>query len=159
MTKTGRGNRVTHKPNTSEFSVEKLKAVTDKQNRVKVAIPSSVYSYRSYYGMPSNLNWDSENEDFSAIVAALAYLLDENLLHLMRGAYERYWAHLMEVEYHQVFSHPKEEFKKQFDIIQATAISAKLYQNSILYVYQDGRILIMKDKKLADKVKKIRGLE
>lgn len=149
---------MTHKDNSPEFSVEKLKAVTDKQNQVRVKIPSAIFSYRSYYGMPSNLNWDAENEDFAAIVAALAYLMEQDLLHLMRGAYERYWAMLMDVDYHKVFNKPKEAFKDHFKIINANVVSAKLYKNSILYVYSSGNMLVITDRDLAQKIQEIRGL-
>jgi hypothetical protein len=151
--------RVTDKDNTSEFSIEKLKEVTDKQNQVKIAIPSQVFTYRSYYGMPNLIEGDEENEDFSAIVAALAYLMDVDLIHLMRGAYERYWAMLMGEDYQKVLNDPAKVFKQAFKIIQGTEIAAKLYKDSILHVYDDGRLLVIVDGKLARKVQEIRGLD
>lgn len=150
---------MTNKKDASEFSIEKLKEVTDKYNQKKIKIPSAVYSYRSYYGMPSDLSWDDKNEDFAALVAALAYLLDQDMLHLMRGAYERYWAMMMGEEYHNVFNRPREAYKERFSIIKATGITAKLYQKDILYVYENGNILIVTDGELSRKLRKIREIE
>lgn len=150
---------MTNKKGASEFSIEKLKEVTDKHNQQRIKIPSAIYSYRSYYGMPSELSWDTENEDFSALVAALAYLLEQDMLHLMRGAYERYWAMLMGEEYHKVFNNPREAFKNRFSIIQATKITVKMYEKDILYVYHDGQMLVVTDRDLAKKLRKIRNLE
>ena len=150
---------MTDKTNASEFSIEKLKEVTDKHNRVLVRIPSSVYTYRSYYGMPANLNWDDDNEEFTKIVKELAFLMANDVLHLMKGVHERYWAHLMQVEYHKVFNKPKDTFKKCFKILNITKISAKMYEKDIIHVYNDSRMLVIVDEDLAEKVRKVRGLE
>lgn len=150
---------MTDKDSSPEFSIEKLKAVTDKQNQVRVSIPSQIFTYRSYYGMPNFIDKDEENEDFSAIVGALAYLIDVDMPHLMRGAYERYWAMLMEVDYHQAFRYPKDVYRDYFSIIQGTEIAQKMYKNNILWVYDDGRILVVTDGDLARKLQKIRSLD
>lgn len=150
---------MTDKDTTSEFSIEKLKEVTDNHNDRMVKIPSSIYTYRSYYGMPSNLSWDDRDVNFEVIVNSLAYLMQNDILHLMKGAYERYWAYLMELDYHKMFNKPKNAFRERFQIVKATKIAVTMYKKDILYVFDNGDILIVKDMILSKKLRDIREIE
>jgi hypothetical protein len=85
--------------------------------------------------------------------------MKNDILHLMKGAYERYWAYLMGVDYHQMFNRPKNAFRERFQIVAVTKIAVNMYKKDILHVYDSGDMLIVTDKDLAEKLRNIRGIE
>ena len=149
---------MTDKHNSSSFSIESLRSVTDKRNNKVIHIPPLILAYRSYLNMPNTIKGDVEPENLERIIEDFAILYKIDKVYHLRAVYERYLATLIDGAFEDLyFTTSEDDYRKHFKIYQYTKLAHKLYDKDILFVYPDNSILVVVNGKTAENFREVRG--
>lgn len=131
---------MTDKKSTSAFNIDSIRKVTDKRNKHKIDLRLTKFWFPGY-----SIHADEYEIDFAEEVGELlenlALAFESKYLWLFKGVYERFLAAKLGEDYAEMMLDPT-IYQRHFMIARACRLSYKMFEKDILYVFEDGRVLV-----------------
>lgn len=148
---------MTDKKDTKLFNIDHIRKVTDKRNKHKIDLRLTKFWFPGYSAYMEEHEVDYA-EEVSEMLENLALAYDASHLWLFKGIYERYLAAKIGEDYAEMMLDPT-IYSRHFLIARACRLSYKLFYDDILYVYEDGRVLVAHSFEAQKALRSIRKVE
>lgn len=148
---------MTDKKNTDLFNVDNIRKVTDKRNKHKIDLRLTKYWFPGY--MISSEDYEIDfSEEIGELLENLALSYESKYLWLFKGVYERFLASNIGEDYADMMM-DHTIYDRHFMVAIASKLTYKLFYKDILYVYEDGRVLVAHSREAQDALRRIRKVK
>ncbi len=131
---------MTDKKDTKLFKLGTIGKVPDKRNTSKINLTMTKFWFPGYSAYMEDYE-KKYSEEVSIMLEKLALTFDSSHLWLFDGVYERFLASKIGEDYTDMMLDP-DIYKKHIMICIPSKLTYKMFYKDILYVYDDGRVLV-----------------
>lgn len=139
------------------LTIEEAKVVCDSRNDFEVDLKMQRFIYPGFSAEPSILDY-KETAEFSKLIEEFAYFYRYGMTYMMTSSYERYLCSHLPDDYMD-FCFNDSLYDSYFKVIYFNKLSYKIYHKDILYVFDDGYILVSIDKGVCSKLRSLRRIK
>ena len=141
--------------NTPEYTIQKLREVTDKLNSVKVDLKMRRYIFPFFNAYPED-DYFYYKEDLSRVLENFALCFRNKCPWLITQTQERFICSLIDEDVVECMFNP-ELYNSYFKVVKPNTLTIKLFYNRTLYVFDDDCMLVITNKNTDLKFREIRG--
>jgi hypothetical protein len=139
-------------------TIEEIRKECEDRNDFIVDLSMQKFIYRGYSTNMMDFEEVERKVGFHQLIEEFAYFFRHKLMYMFTYTYERFLcSHLVE-DFAEMATFP-ELYENYFDVVKGTSLSHRLYDKDILFVFEDDFMLVVKDKDVAKKFRKLRGIK